>query len=80
MLKINGTEIHQRITELALEALGRTPRCASAAPRPMRRDPTRLPCRAQSARRHVLQLRKLSIFGGSNEIQRNILAKAVLGL
>ena len=25
-------------------------------------------------------LRKLSIYGGSNEIQRNIIAKAILGL
>ena len=27
-----------------------------------------------------LNLRKLSIYGGSNEIQRNIIAKSVLGL
>ena len=27
-----------------------------------------------------LNLRKLSIFGGSNEIQKNIIAQAILGL
>ena len=29
---------------------------------------------------HYFNLRKASIYGGSNEIQRNIIAKAVLGL
>jgi alkylation response protein AidB-like acyl-CoA dehydrogenase len=32
------------------------------------------------ATRHYLNFRKISIYGGSNEIQRNIVAKAVLGL
>ena len=27
-----------------------------------------------------LNLRKVSIYGGSNEIQRNVIAKAILGL
>ena len=29
---------------------------------------------------HYLNMRKMTIFGGSNEIQRNILAKTFLGL
>jgi alkylation response protein AidB-like acyl-CoA dehydrogenase len=29
---------------------------------------------------HYFNLRKVSIYGGSNEIQRNIIAKAILGL
>jgi len=32
------------------------------------------------ATRHYFNFRKISIYGGSNEIQRNIVAKAVLGL
>ena len=35
---------------------------------------------APSSPRHYLNFRKISIYGGSNEIQRNIVAKAVLGL
>lgn len=35
---------------------------------------------AASAALHYFNNRKLSIFGGSNEIQRNIISKAVLGL
>jgi alkylation response protein AidB-like acyl-CoA dehydrogenase len=33
-----------------------------------------------TAAEKYLNARKLSIYGGSNEIQRNIIAKAVLGL
>ena len=29
---------------------------------------------------HYLNYRKVSIYGGSNEIQRNVIAKAVLGI
>ena len=41
-------------------------------------------CRVRNTRtllpKNILNTRKLSIYGGSNEIQRNIIAKAVLGL
>ena len=36
--------------------------------------------RLAAATEKYLNTRKLSIYGGSNEIQRNIIAKAVLGL
>jgi hypothetical protein len=68
MLKIRGTEIMQRISELQVELLGP----AALAYRP---DDDR--SRATAA---YLNLRKLSIFGGSNEIQRNIIAHMILGL
>ena len=29
---------------------------------------------------HYLNYRKVSIYGGSNEIQRNVISKAILGL
>ena len=29
---------------------------------------------------HYLNFRKVSIYGGSNEIQRNVISKAILGL
>ena len=67
LLKIRGTEIAQRISELHLELAG----------------PTALACdESQRARATAdyLNLRKLSIFGGSNEIQRNIIAQMILGL
>ena len=68
MLKIRGTEIMQRISELQVELLG---------PRALfyRHDDDG--SRATAA---YLNLRKLSIFGGSNEIQRNIIAHMILGL
>ncbi len=68
MLKIRGTEIMQRISELQVELLG--PRALA-----YRHDDDG--SRATAA---YLNLRKLSIFGGSNEIQRNIIAHMILGL
>ena len=68
MLKIRGTEIMQRISELQVELLG---------PGALAYRPDDNGSRATAA---YLNLRKLSIFGGSNEIQRNIIAHMILGL
>ena len=68
MLKIRGTEIMQRISELQVELLG---------PAALAYQPEDDSSRATAA---YLNLRKLSIFGGSNEIQRNIIAHMILGL
>ncbi len=68
MLKIRGTEIAQRISELQVELLG-----AGALAYAHGDDGSR-------ATAAYLNLRKLSIFGGSNEIQRNIIAHMILGL
>ena len=79
LLKIRGTEVQQRINELALEALG--PHAALRVRRAL--APGESPVAAADAigiADTYFNMRKTSIFGGSNEIQRNILAKAVLGL
>src|SRR5271163_925588 len=78
ILKIKGTEIQQRLTELALEAAGHY-----GAPY-LRDAPHNLgaigPDDVQGVAGPYFNGRKTSIYGGSNEIQRNIIAKAVLGL
>ncbi len=73
ILKIKGTEIQQAITELKLDAAG-----PMGHPTDGTFDPEDRATRAV-ARRH-LNYRKTTIYAGSNEIQRNILAKASLGL
>ncbi|MEX6725294.1 acyl-CoA dehydrogenase family protein [Parapedomonas caeni] len=80
LLKIKGTEIQQRITELALEAAGHY-----GAPyfRGINQDGNAFPIGPDYSRRVAptyFNMRKTSIYGGSNEIQRNIIAKMVLGL
>ena len=69
MLKIRGTELLQRISELQVEALGS---------RALQLDGD-----GEDVQRVAVQymnLRKLSMNGGSNEIQRNIIAQMVLQL
>ncbi len=75
MLKIKGTEIQQALTELMLEAAG------TAAFALERADDVPLddPMLAAIARRYC-NMRKTTIYAGSNEIQRNIIAKQALGL
>ncbi len=79
ILKIKGTEIQQRITELALEGAG-----YYALPFVKEiegsNEPEIGPDYADGAAPHYFNMRKTSIYGGSNEIQRNIIAKMVLGL
>ena len=76
MLKIVGAQVRQRLTDLIVEALypqaqGYEPAMLDL-PGPMGESAANMA--------HWLYSRASSIYGGSNEIQRNILAKAVLGL
>jgi alkylation response protein AidB-like acyl-CoA dehydrogenase len=78
ILKIKGTEIQQRITELTVEAIG-----YYAYPNSHDFGDNEYPVGpdyASGESGHYFNMRKASIYGGSNEIQRNIIAKAVLGL
>jgi alkylation response protein AidB-like acyl-CoA dehydrogenase len=77
ILKIRGTEIQQRITELTLEAIGYY---AYPNDRSLGANEFVGPDYALGEAGHYFNMRKASIYGGSNEIQRNIIAKAVLGL
>jgi alkylation response protein AidB-like acyl-CoA dehydrogenase len=74
LLKIRGSEIQQGLSELLLEVGGA--RAARSAPE---ESDSAMQWLARAAPRYF-NWRKLSIYGGSNEIQRNIIAKAVLGL
>jgi alkylation response protein AidB-like acyl-CoA dehydrogenase len=64
MLKLKGTEIQQGLTELMLEAT----------------DPAASDALSAAIRKRYLNMRKTTIYAGSNEIQRNIIAKMTLGL
>jgi pimeloyl-CoA dehydrogenase large subunit len=82
ILKIKGSEIQQAISELLLEAIGPYA-VAGEAPHeederwnepPVGHDWT------TGLAPQYFNMRKVSIYGGSNEIQKNIIAKAILGL
>ena len=80
LLKIKGSEIQQRITELALEAVGHY-----GAPyfRGFGEGDNEHPIGPDYAHRAAptyFNTRKTTIYGGSNEIQRNIISQMVLGL
>jgi alkylation response protein AidB-like acyl-CoA dehydrogenase len=77
MLKIRGTEIQQMLTELMMQAAG--PMAAPFALTGEARAAEFDEVRAHLAPRYA-NYRKTSIYAGSNEIQRNIIAKATLGL
>src|SRR5580698_6543256 len=77
ILKIKGTEVQQRITELTVEAIGYY---AYPNERGFSSNEFIGPDYAIGEAGHYFNMRKTSIYGGSNEIQRNIIAKAVLGL
>jgi len=78
ILKIRGSEIGQRITELAIEALGYYA-VPYELPREGGNEPLPGPDYAEGLMGNYLYGRAYTIYGGSNEIQRNILAKMVLG-
>jgi alkylation response protein AidB-like acyl-CoA dehydrogenase len=80
VLKVRGTEIQQMLTELMVEAAG---------PLALPFDPAYLEGEtahsiadddAAPLAAHYFNVRKTSIYGGSNEIQRNIITQMILGL
>jgi pimeloyl-CoA dehydrogenase large subunit len=82
VLKIKGSEIQQATSELLMDVVG-----PYALPyEPEREDgdrwnePSVGPDWAATIAPTYFNLRKVSIYGGSNEIQRGIIAKAILGL
>ncbi|MCG8414356.1 MAG: acyl-CoA dehydrogenase family protein [Pseudomonadales bacterium] len=81
ILKIVGTELAQKIDELFLELAGYNalPYVPDQFEDDFDGEPVGPGTTAASALTYFNN-RKLSIFGGSNEIQRNIICKAVLGL
>ena len=81
LLKIKGTEIQQRLTSLLVESLGMygAPYEAERAYEGRNEAPVG-PDYAHGPMAEHLYLRAATIYGGSNEIQRNIVSKMVLGL
>ncbi|MBV9835638.1 MAG: acyl-CoA dehydrogenase family protein [Alphaproteobacteria bacterium] len=80
-LKIRGSEIQQRITELAVEAVGyyAMPYQPALLWHGANEEPIG-PDYAHLAAPRYFNVRKTSIYGGSNEIQKNVISKMVLGL
>ena len=81
MLKINGTEAMQRIDEIAVAALGAYAHVDQMAAREPGSNIAAVgPEEGLTAMPRYLNNRAASIYGGSNEIQRDIIARLVLGL
>ena len=81
MLKTQATEAMQHLDELAIEAAG--PYAWADQPRARHHGanvPVIGPAHSLTAMPRYLNNRAASIYGGSNQIQRNIMAKLVLGL
>lgn len=81
LLKIQGSEIRQAITDLMRKALGPNalPFLEPELESDFHGEPLSQDYSASPASQYF-NLRKLSIYGGSNEIQKNIIAKLVLEL
>ncbi len=81
LLKTRGTELQQAVTELALEAVGMYALpLDTSTPEPGDNFTPVGPSYANGVAQDYFNTRKVSIYAGSNEIQRNIMAKMVLGL
>jgi alkylation response protein AidB-like acyl-CoA dehydrogenase len=71
VLKLKGTELQQAVSELAVDLAG---------PLSLATGSETVPEWAALTAPTYLNLRKASIYGGSNEIQRQIIAGTILGL
>ena len=81
MLKIRGTDMQQKISEMLMKAMGYY--AAPYVPEAMEYGWNEAPVGPEYAAALApayFNMRKTSIYGGTNEIQRNIIARMVLGL
>jgi hypothetical protein len=74
VLKLRGSVLQQTATELLVEVAGPDALPFDAG------DEIASPEWAQGSAPHYLNYRKTSIYGGSNEVQRTIIASTILGL
>ena len=74
VLKLRGSQLQQTATELLVEVAGPDALPFDAG------DDIASPGWAQGSAPHYLNYRKTSIYGGSNEVQRTIIASTILGL
>jgi alkylation response protein AidB-like acyl-CoA dehydrogenase len=74
VLKLKGSELQQAVSELVVDLAGPRSLASGAG------DDSGAPEWARRATPAYLNLRKASIYGGSNEIQRQIIARTILGL
>jgi alkylation response protein AidB-like acyl-CoA dehydrogenase len=79
ILKIEGSKIQQATSELLMEVVGPYA-MASRDDAPGSNEPAIGPDWAATIAPNYFNARKVSIYGGSNEIQKGIIAKAILGL
>ena len=82
LLKIRGSEIQQRITELTMNAVGYYGLVKNLDKEDSIGSNSNQvgPDYSFNVASNYLNMRKTTIYGGSNEIQKNILTKMVLGL
>ncbi len=81
MLKLLGSEVTQAITELTVEALGYYAAPYELADRTPGSNWSPVgPDAAEGVMGQHLFMRAITIAGGSSEVQKNIIAKMVLGL
>ncbi|MFI5429262.1 acyl-CoA dehydrogenase family protein [Aeromicrobium sp. UC242_57] len=74
VLKLQGTVLQQAVTELWVDLAGPNALATGAG------DGSDVPDLARVATPNYLNFRKASIYGGSNEVQRQIIAGTILGL
>lgn len=81
VLKIKGTEIQQKLTELRLELAAYNGFIYHDPENEKEGEPLYIHSQgADMTAQEYFNYRKTTIYGGSNEIQKGIIAKAVLGL
>lgn len=80
LIKLRGSELYQDIAEALVDALGPAAIAWDAAALHRAESPPLGPDDAGGLVKDHLYNRAATVFGGSSEVQRNILAKTVLGL